>query len=57
MSAITTIEKMIKALLKTHPDPAPPIQDVYNISTDEREKKEIKVIACSWGIKLDDEGK
>lgn len=57
MSAVTSLEKMIKTLLKTHPNPTPPIQDLYNSSIDKREKAEIKELACSWGIKLDEEHK
>jgi uridine kinase len=44
MSAATTLKKMIKALLKTHPNPTAPIQDLYNNSTDKREKEEIAVL-------------
>jgi len=55
MSAITTLEKMIKALLKTHPNPTTPTQELYNNSTDEREKEEIKVLAWGWGIKIKEE--
>lgn len=57
MSSITTIEKMLKALLKTHPNPTTPIQDLYNISTDKREKEEIAVLAYGWGIKISEEEK
>ena len=57
MYATNTLEKMIKALLKTHPNPTPPIQDVYNNSTDKREKQEIKELACSWEIKINEEEK
>lgn len=55
MSAITTLEKIVKALLKTHPNPTSPIQDLYNSSIDKREKEEIKAITLCWGIKLDEE--
>lgn len=55
MSAITTLEKMLKALLKSHPHPIAPIQELLDNSTDSREKDEIKVMAWSWGIKLDEE--
>lgn len=54
MSAVNTLEKIIKALIKTHPNPTPHIQDLYNSSTDKREKEEIKELACSWGIKIDE---
>ena len=57
MSAIKTLEKMIKALLKTHPNPTAPIQELYNQSTDKREQEEIKVLACSWGIEINEEEK
>lgn len=48
---------MLKALLKTHPNPTTPIQDLYNISTDKREKEEIAVLAYGWGIKISEEEK
>lgn len=54
MSAISTIEKMLKALLKTHPNPTTPIQELYNNSTDKREKEEIAVLAYGWGIKINE---
>lgn len=57
MSAINTLEKMIKALLKTHPNPTAPIQELYNSSTDKREKEEIKVLAWGFGIEIDEEEK
>lgn len=52
MSAINTLEKMIKALLKTHPNP---IQDLYNGSTDGREKEEIKALAWGFRIEINEE--
>lgn len=55
MSAITAIEKMLKALLKTHPNPTAPIQELYDNSTDKREKEEIANLAWSWGIKINEE--
>lgn len=57
MSAINTLEKMIKALLTTHPDPTAPIQDLYNNSTDKREKEEIKELAWGFGIEINEEEK
>ncbi len=57
MSTFDTIEKMITALLKTHPNPTMPIQELYDTSTDKREKEEIAVLAYSWGIKINEEGK
>lgn len=54
MSAINALEKMIKILIKTHPNPTPIIQDLYNDTTDKREKEEIKTLAWSWGIKIKD---
>lgn len=57
MSAITAIEKMLKALLKTHPNPTAPIQELYDNSTDKREKEEIANLAWSWGIKINEEEK
>lgn len=57
MSAINSLEKMIKVLVKTHPNPTPIIQDLYNGTTDKREKEEIKTLAWSWGIKIDEEDK
>lgn len=55
MSAFDTIEKMITALLKTHPNPTLPIQELYDNSADKREKEEIAVLAYSWGIKINKE--
>lgn len=52
-----TMEKILKVLLKTHPNPTLPIQDLYNNSTDKREKEEIAVLAYSWGIKINEEEK
>ena len=52
-----TMEKILKVLLKTHPNPTLPIQDLYNNSTDNREKEEIAVLAYSWGIKINEEEK
>lgn len=57
MSAINSLEKMIKILIKTHPNPTPIIQDLYNGTTDKREKEEIKTLAWSWGIKINEEDK
>lgn len=57
MSAINSIEKMMKTLIRTHPNPTPIIQDLYDNSTDEREKEEIAVTAWSWGIKINEEEK
>lgn len=57
MSAITTIEKMLKALLKTHPNPTLPIQELYNNSTDKREKEEIASVAWGFGVEVNEEEK
>lgn len=57
MSAVNTLEKIIKALIKTHPNPTPHIQDLYNSSTDKREKEEIKELAWGFGIELKDKEK
>ncbi len=57
MGAFDTIEKMIKALLKTHPNPTLTIHELYDNSTDKREKEEITVLAYSWGIKLGEKEK
>lgn len=57
MSAINTLEKVVRVILKTHPDPTAPVQDLYNNSTDERERAEIEVIAWSFGIKICEEKK
>ncbi len=57
MSAFDTIEKMITALLKTHPNPTTPIQELYENSADKREKEEIAVLAYSWGIKINERNK
>lgn len=57
MSAINSLEKMPKALLKTHPNPTAPIKKLYDNSTDRREKEEIKNFAWSWGIKINEEEK
>lgn len=51
MSAITAIEKMLKALLKTHPNPTAPIQELYDNSTDKREKEEIQ--SLTWGLDIE----
>ncbi len=48
---------MLKALLKTHPNPTAPIQELYKNSTDKREKEEIAVLAYGWGIKINEEEK
>lgn len=55
MSAITAIEKMLKALLKTHPNPTAPIQELYDNSADKREKEKIKAIAWGFGIEINEE--
>lgn len=57
MPTTTTIAKMLKALLKTHPNPDLPIQDLYDHSTDQREKEEITSLAYSCGIKIHEEEK
>lgn len=57
MSALTTIEKMIKALLKTHPNLTLAIQELYDNSTDKREKEEIKALAWGFGIEINEEEK
>lgn len=51
MSAINPYEKMIKILIKTHPNPTPIIQDIYN-RADIWEKQKIKEISLCLGIKL-----
>ena len=54
MSAVNSLEKMIKILIKTHPNPTPIIQDLYN-RADIWEKQKIKEISLRLGIKLVEE--
>lgn len=49
-----TMEKILKMLLKTHPNPTLPIQELYDNSTNKREKEEIAVLAYGWGIKINE---
>lgn len=55
MSAVDTLERIIKALLKTHPNAALPIQELYDNSADKREKEKIKAIAWGFGIEINEE--
>lgn len=57
MSVIETLAKMIDVIVKTHPNPAAPIQELYDCSTNKREKEEIVAMSWGFGIKINEEEK
>lgn len=52
MYGFDTMAKMIKVLVSSHPNPSAVLQKLYDNSTDEREKKEIDVLAWGLGITI-----
>lgn len=53
-SAIESLSKLTKALINA---PALAVKYVIEQEQDERQKEEMRQIALSWGIKLDEEEK